>query len=243
MFSRRFVKSFPAISRAFEIETELTVHAINNRVPQTEVQVGFKDRAEGSASKLRTYHDGFRITRMITRLLHHERPFALYSTLAVADGLMAIGTGIPIIVEYLETGLVGRFPTAILAASLVVVAFIVLVVGVLLDGLRKVRQETTRIAYMATPPPPTRRRPTTERRCKPRARHRQRRSRSRHPEPASETGVSVSVIVVGFGGEPVLTDCLPSISAQVGPGDQVVLVDHGIRIAPTSRAFASSLQA
>jgi glycosyltransferase involved in cell wall biosynthesis len=154
VFSRRFVKSFPAISRAFEIETELTVHAINNRVPQVEVPVGFKDRPHGSISKLRTYHDGIRIVRMISRLLHHERPLALYSTVAALVALTAIGLGIPITAEYLRTGLVGRFPTAFLAASLVVVAFIVLVVGILLDGLRKVRQENTRIAYMAIPAPP-----------------------------------------------------------------------------------------
>ncbi len=154
VFSRRFVKSFPAISRAFEIETELTVHAINNRVPQAEVPVGFKDRPDGSVSKLRTYHDGFRIVRMISRLLHHERPLALYSTLATLVALTAVALGIPVIAEYLRTGFVGRFPTAFLAASLVVVAFIVLVVGILLDGLRKVRQENTRIAYMAIPAPP-----------------------------------------------------------------------------------------
>lgn len=154
VFSRRFVKSFPAISRAFEIETELTVHAINTRVPQAEVPVGFRDRAEGSASKLRTYHDGFRIMRMITRLLHHERPLALYSSIAALIVLGAVGISVPVIGEYLATGLVGRFPTAILSASLVILAFIILVVGILLDGLRKVRQETTRIAYMATPPPP-----------------------------------------------------------------------------------------
>ncbi|PKW27177.1 glycosyltransferase family 2 protein [Phycicoccus duodecadis] len=154
VFSRRFVKSFPAVSRAFEIETELTVHAINNRVPQAEVPVGFRDRPEGSESKLRTYHDGFRILRMITRLMHHERPLAMYSTLAVLTALTAVGIAVPVIDEYLRTGLVGRFPTAILSAALVVVAFIVMVVGVLLDGLRKVRQETTRIAYMAVPAPP-----------------------------------------------------------------------------------------
>ncbi len=154
VFSRRFVKSFPAISRAFEIETELTVHAINNRVPQVEVPVGFRDRAEGSESKLRTYHDGVRIARMITRLLHHERPLALYSVLAALTALTAVVLGVPVIDEYVRTGLVGRFPTAFLAASLVVVAFIVLVVGILLDGLRKVRQETTRIAYMRIPAPP-----------------------------------------------------------------------------------------
>ena len=151
VFSRRFVKSFPAISRAFEIETELTVHAINNRVPQAEVPVGFKDRPAGSESKLRTYHDGFRIARMITRLLHHERPLALYSAIAALIALIAVGIAIPVIREYAQTGLVGRFPTAFGSASLIVVAFIVLVVGILLDGLRKVRQETTRIAFMSVP--------------------------------------------------------------------------------------------
>ena len=156
VFSRRFVKSFPAISHAFEIETELTVHAINTRVPQVEVPVGFKDRPEGSESKLRTYHDGVRIARMITRLLHHERPLALYSTLALLTVLTAVGIAVPVVLDYLETGIVGRFPTAFGAASLVVVAFIVLVVGILLDGLRKVRQETTRIAYMTIPALPHR---------------------------------------------------------------------------------------
>jgi hypothetical protein len=151
VFSRRFVKSFPATSRAFEIETELTVHAINNRVPTAEVPVKFVDRAEGSESKLRTYHDGFRIARMITRLMHHERPLALYSTIAVLTMLAAFGIAVPVVQEYLDTGIVGRFPTAFGAASLVVVAFIILVVGILLDGLRKVRQETTRVAYMTIP--------------------------------------------------------------------------------------------
>ena len=172
--SRGALKSFPAISRAFEIETELTVHAINNRVPQAEVPVGFKDRPEGSASKLRTYHDGIRIARMITRLLHHERPMALYSTIAVLTTLAAVGLGIPVIDEYLRTGLVGRFPTAFLAASLVVVAFIVLVVGVLLDGLRKIRQENTRIAYMAIAPRPVVTCPRPTARPAPRARRRRR---------------------------------------------------------------------
>ncbi len=153
VFSRRFVKSFPATSRAFEIETELTVHAINTRVPQAEVPVGFRDRPEGSESKLRTYHDGVRIARMITRLLHHERPLALYSVLSALTVLAAVALGVPVVEEYLRTGLVGRFPTAFLASSLVIVAFIVLVVGILLDGLRKVRQEATRIAYMREPSP------------------------------------------------------------------------------------------
>lgn len=153
VFSRRFVKSFPAVSRAFEIETELTVHAVNNRVPQAEVPVGFRDRGEGSESKLRTYHDGFRILRMIVRLLHHERPLALYAALAGLVTLAAVVMASPLLVDYLRTGLVPRFPTAILAASMVVVAVLVLLLGILLDGLKKVRQENTRVAYMRLPAP------------------------------------------------------------------------------------------
>ena len=144
-----------AVSRAFEIETELTVHAINNRVPQAEVQVGFRDRPEGSESKLRTYHDGFRILRMIARLLHHERPLALYGLLSAAVFLIGAALGLPVFVEYAQTGLVPRFPTAFLAASVVLLSVLMLIIGILLDGLRKVRQENTRIAYMAQPAPPT----------------------------------------------------------------------------------------
>ena len=155
VFSRRFVKSFPAVSRAFEIETELTVHAINNRVPQAEVPVGFRDRPEGSESKLRTYHDGFRILRMIARLLHHERPLALYGVLSAALVLVGLGLGAPVIVEFARTGLVPRFPTAFLAASVMLLSVITLLIGILLDGLRKVRQENTRIAYMSLPAPPS----------------------------------------------------------------------------------------
>jgi glycosyltransferase involved in cell wall biosynthesis len=154
VFSRRFVKSFPAVSKAFEIETELTVHAINNRVPQIEVPVGFRDRPTGSESKLRTYHDGVRILRMIARLLHHERPLALYAMLSVLLFLVGAVLGVPVIVEYFNTGLVRRFPTAFLAASIMVLALLTWIIGILLDGLRKIRHETTRIAYMGQPVPP-----------------------------------------------------------------------------------------
>lgn len=153
VFSRRFVKSFPAVSRAFEIETELTVHAINNRVPQLEVPVGFQDRAEGSESKLRTYHDGFRILRMIARLLHHERPLGLYSALSGVLFVLGMVLGIPVVIEFAQTGLVLRFPTAFLAASVMVLSLLTLIIGILLDGLRKIRQENTRIAYMSFPAP------------------------------------------------------------------------------------------
>ena len=153
VFSRRFVKSFPASSRAFEIETELTVHAVQTRVPQLEVPVGFRDRPAGSVSKLNTYRDGFRILRMIARLLHHERPLTVYTVLASLLALLSLVLGVPVIIEYADTGLVPRLPTAILAASTMLLSVLTLQIGVQLDGLRKVRQEATRIAYLSYPAP------------------------------------------------------------------------------------------
>jgi glycosyltransferase involved in cell wall biosynthesis len=151
VFSRRFVKSFPAVSRAFEIETEMTVHAINARMPQTEVPVAFKDRAEGTESKLRTYHDGFRILGMISKLLQQERPLLVNGVLSGLLFLLASGLGIPVVVDYLNTGLVARFPTAILASSIVLLSVLTLLIGIIQDGLRKVRQENIRTAYLAFP--------------------------------------------------------------------------------------------
>lgn len=153
VFTRRFVKSFPAVSKAFEIETELTVHAINARLPQMEYPVGFKDRAEGTESKLRTYHDGFRILGMIGKLVQSERPLVLNGLLAAVLFLAGIGFGIPVIIDYVQTGLVPRLPTALLASSLIVLSVLVLIIGIVLDGLRKVRAENIRTAYLALPAP------------------------------------------------------------------------------------------
>lgn len=153
VFSRRFVKSFPAVSRAFEIETELTVHAINARMPQTELPVGFKDRAEGTESKLRTYHDGFRILGMIGKLLQQERPLLIQGVLATFLFLLGLGLGIPVVADYLATGLVVRFPTAFLASSIILLSVLALLIGIILDGLRKVRQENIRTAYLAISAP------------------------------------------------------------------------------------------
>lgn len=150
-FSRRFVKSFPAASRGFEIETELTIHSVNLRVPQAEVEVDFKDRAEDSESKLRTYHDGSRILRLIMELLRHERPVVFHGLLAGLLFAVALILGLPVLTEFAETGLVPRFPTAILASSLVILSMLVLVAGVILGGLRRVRQEATRLFYLAQP--------------------------------------------------------------------------------------------
>jgi hypothetical protein len=153
VFSRRFVKSFPAVSRAFEIETELTVHAINARVPQAEVPVHFRDRAEGTESKLRTYHDGFRIFGMIMKLVHHERPLLMYSLIGALLAVVGLILGIPLVVTFIQTGLVPKLPTAVLASSLFVLSVLSLMIGIVLDGLRKIRQENARIVYLSLPIP------------------------------------------------------------------------------------------
>jgi glycosyltransferase involved in cell wall biosynthesis len=151
VFSRRFVKSFPALSREFEVETELTVHAMNMRVPQTETAVGFKDRQEDSESKLRTYHDGSRILWLIMELTRHERPLLYHGLLGLALFLVGLLLGLPVIAEYAETGLVPRLPTAVLAASLMILALLMLVTGLILDGLRRSRRESARLSYLTIP--------------------------------------------------------------------------------------------
>jgi len=148
VFSRRFVKSFPALSREFEIETELTVHAMSLRVPQVEVPVGFKDRPSGSESKLRTYHDGFRILALIVALIRHERPFLFYGVIGLVFALAGALVGLPVIVEFFETGMVPRFPTAILAVGVVILAFMAWMIGLILDGVLKARRELSRLNYL-----------------------------------------------------------------------------------------------
>src|SRR5262249_31783782 len=116
VLSRRFVKSFPALAAGFEIETELSVHALQLRMPIGEVSTRYRERPRGSASKLNTYRDGLRILRTIFVLVKEERPFAFFSTLAVLFATIALTLGVPLIVHYWQTGLVPRFPTAVLAA-------------------------------------------------------------------------------------------------------------------------------
>lgn len=154
VFSRRFVKSFPALSREFEIETELTVHAMSLRVPQAEVSVGFKDRPEGSDSKLRTYHDGFRILGLIVGLIRHERPTLFYGIAGTVLTVVAVLLGIPVLVDYLETGLVPRLPTAVLALGIMIVAVLSWAIGLILDGVLKARREFSRLNYLTYASPP-----------------------------------------------------------------------------------------
>ncbi|MFX4272103.1 glycosyltransferase [Propionibacteriaceae bacterium Y1685] len=154
VFSRRFVKSFPALSKEFEIETELTVHIMSLRLPHAEYPVGFRDRPAGSESKLNTYSDGLRILSVIAGLLRNERPVLFHGVLATVLGVLSLIMGIPVVIEFFRTGLVPRFPTAILSVGLMVLAFLVGVTGMILDGIRLSRHETSRLAYLALHPVP-----------------------------------------------------------------------------------------
>jgi glycosyltransferase involved in cell wall biosynthesis len=152
-FSRRFVKSFPALSAGFETETELTVHALTLSLPIAEVETVYFARPPGSTSKLRTYEDGFRILRVMLILFKNERPLAFFGLIAPALALPAIGISIPVFLTYLETGLVPRFPTAILSASLMLLAFLSLVCGLVLDTVTRGRREMKRLAYLQVASP------------------------------------------------------------------------------------------
>jgi glycosyltransferase involved in cell wall biosynthesis len=151
VFSRRYVKSFPALSSGFEIETELTVHALELRMPIAEVPTSYKDRPEGSTSKLRTFRDGFRILRTIAILLKEERPLQFFSWLFAVLAAISIVLAWPVAVEYLRTGLVPRLPTAVLSTGVMLLAFHSLFSGLVLDTVTVGRREMKRMAYLAVP--------------------------------------------------------------------------------------------
>jgi len=153
VFSRRFVKSFPALSRGFEIETELTVHALELRMPIADVDTAYIDRLPGSDSKLNTIRDGLRILRMIVLLVKEERPFALFGGIGALLGLISLILGGPIVAEFAQTGLVPRFPTAILASAIMVIAVLAVMTGLILDTVTVGRREMKRMAYLAFPAP------------------------------------------------------------------------------------------
>ena len=153
VFSRRFVKSFPALSAGFETETELTVHALTLDLPVAEIETTYFARPEGSASKLNTYRDGFRILRVMLVLFKNERPFRFFGIGALLLALVSLGFATPVFITYLETGLVPRFPTAILSASLMLLAFLSLVCGLVLDTVTRGRRELKRLAYLQIPAP------------------------------------------------------------------------------------------
>jgi len=151
VFSRRFVKSFPALSRGFETETELTVHALELRMPVAEVETPYGVRPQGSASKLSTYKDGLRILRLILALYKYERPLTFFAVLAAGLAGGSIALGIPIVLEWVRTGLVPRFPTAILATGTMILAWLALTAGFVLEGVTRGRQELKRLVYLQTP--------------------------------------------------------------------------------------------
>jgi glycosyltransferase involved in cell wall biosynthesis len=149
VFSRRFVKSFPALSHGFEIETELTVHALELHMPIVELPTYYKSRPEGSLSKLHTIRDGIRILRMIFALVKNERPLMFFSVIFVFLSVASVGMAIPIIVEFMETGLVPRFPTAILSPGVMLLAFLSLAAGLILDTVATARKELRRLHYLS----------------------------------------------------------------------------------------------
>lgn len=151
VFSRRFVKSFPAVSREFEIETELTVHSLALRIPSATVDVGFKDRPEGSESKLRTYRDGWKILSVIMTLTRHERPIYFFGVISTLLMFVATALAFPVLVEYVQTGLVPRMPSLVVAGFLVMIACLSFLGGLVIDGTRKSRHEMSRLAYMRHP--------------------------------------------------------------------------------------------
>lgn len=148
VFSRRFVKSFPMLSGGFEIETELTVHALELSLAAAEVETPYYARPEGSTSKLNTWRDGFRILWTIGQLYRSERPFPFFGAVGAALALISVGLAIPIVITFLETHLVPRLPTAILAMGLMLLAFLSIAVGLVLDTVTRGRREMKLLAYL-----------------------------------------------------------------------------------------------
>jgi glycosyltransferase involved in cell wall biosynthesis len=152
VFSRRFAKSFPALSRGFETETEISVHALELAMPVGEVVTAYGARPEGSHSKLSTFGDGWKILRTIIHLFRIERPVLFYGCLSALLALIAITLSIPLAITYARTGLVPRFPTAILATGLMVTAALSFFCGLILDTVVRGRREVRRLAYLSYPP-------------------------------------------------------------------------------------------
>jgi hypothetical protein len=151
VFSRRFVKTFPVLSDGFEIETELSVHALELSMPVAEIETPYFERPQGSFSKLSTWRDGFRILGSIVRLYRAEKPLRFFGLIAIVLTLLAIGLAVPVAVTFLETGLVPRLPTAVLATGLMIVAVLAASVGLVLDTVTRGRREMKLLAYLSHP--------------------------------------------------------------------------------------------
>lgn len=149
VFSRRFVKSFPSLSTGFEIETELSVHALMLKLPYGELEVSYGERMEGSTSKLSTFRDGFRILLAFGVLMKEVRPFAFFNVLAIIALIVSMFFGFPVLVEYFQTGLVTLIPRWILSVGMLSVSLMMFVCGVILDSVARGRIEQKRMAYLA----------------------------------------------------------------------------------------------
>ena len=149
VLSRRFVKSFPMEARGFEIETELTVHALELRVPTAEIRTRYFERPEGSSSKLSTYRDGFRILATMARLFRDVKPLPFFSVFAALFAVVGLALGVSVVVEYMATGMVPRLPTAVLATGLMLLASLSFACGMILDSVARGRREAKRLAYLA----------------------------------------------------------------------------------------------
>jgi glycosyltransferase involved in cell wall biosynthesis len=152
VFSRRFVKSFPALASGFETETEFTVHALELNMPVGEVTTAYKDRPAGSTSKLRTYSDGIKILRAILILVKETRPLQFFSLIGLVLLVLGVGLAVPVVIDYVHTGLVPRLPTAVLSVAIVELAVLALVCGLILDSVARGRKEAKRLSYLAIPP-------------------------------------------------------------------------------------------
>jgi glycosyltransferase involved in cell wall biosynthesis len=153
VFSRRFVKSFPVLSEGFEIETEMSVHALELRMPVGEVETSYGARPEGSHSKLSTFGDGWRILRTIGTLYRIERPVLFYGSIGALLVIAAVVLAVPLVRTYLQTGLVPRFPTAILVTGMVIVAVLCFFAGLILDTVTRGRREVRRLSYLSLAAP------------------------------------------------------------------------------------------
>ena len=151
VLSRRFVKSFPALASGFETETELTVHALTLNLPIGEIETAYRMRPEGSASKLRTYSDGLRILRTIVMLIKEEKPLQFFSVSALILLILGLAIGLPVVATFMQTGLVPRLPSAVLATGLVMLSFLSEVCGLILDSVARGRKEIKRLVYLSIP--------------------------------------------------------------------------------------------
>ncbi len=153
LFSRRFVKSFPVLSAGFEIETEISVHALELNMPVGEIATAYAARPEGSASKLSTYRDGWRILNAMIALFRTEKPALFFGSVGLALLVAAVLLSVPLVLTYIDTGLVPRVPTAILVTGMAIVAVLCGFTGMILDTVTRGRREMRRLAYLALPAP------------------------------------------------------------------------------------------